>query len=141
MLVVEHYNYLPGCCSFCRSSNLPTIDTGMDLDWENSPFDENPSAMRRLYVCADCAVNMAMMVKEYRNIEFSQAGTNSELQAQLNELAQNNARLMTRLNDLEAALSVIRSISPQTTQVIEQSDNIDVTTFTVAKPKPKGAKS
>ena len=38
MLVTTQYLFLPGVCSLCGSSHLPTIDTGIDLDWQNSPF-------------------------------------------------------------------------------------------------------
>ncbi len=136
MLVVEYYHFLPGKCAFCHSSNLPTIDTGLDLDWQNNPNDDNPSAVHRVYVCADCAINMAMMVAGSRDIEVNRASTISDLNSQLNAIAATNSQLMQRLNEVEGALTVIKNLSQPKVQIVEQSEDVDMTEFKVATPPP-----
>lgn len=138
MLIVNHYNYLPGACGLCLSSNLPAVDTTVDLDWPNSPDEPNPSANRRLYICADCCVNLAQLVQEFRPVEIHPKGAYA-LVVELNQqLSQKNAILHTRLTELETAVSMINSIN-STAIVVEEQPAIDVTGFTVAPP-PKGKK-
>lgn len=129
MLVVDHYLYLPGCCWSCRSVNLPTIDTGIDLDGANSPDDPNPSAVTRIYICADCAIEMARMVAGSRGIELGASGANQVLADMVQDLGQNNANLAARVEELESALRVVRSIP-----VPEPSEE-PATAFKVATPK------
>ena len=74
MRIVDNYNYLPGCCWICRSVNKPIIDMELDLDGHNSPEDINPSAVTRLYICADCALELARMVAPARSIEMHRLG-------------------------------------------------------------------
>jgi hypothetical protein len=112
MLVVHHYLFSPGCCWMCRSVNLPTIDTGIDLDYPNNPDDPNPSAMTRFYICADCAVELARMVLPDRNLELSIAGTRGSLEAVQEQIAAHNVSLSTRVEELESALRVVKTISP-----------------------------
>ncbi len=138
MLVVDHYNYLPGACGLCRSSNLPTIDTNVDLDWPNTPDAPNPSANHRLYICADCCINLAMMVKESRNIEIVVADSYKLLQTVNQKLSDKNINLYTRINELEAALTVVREIN-KASIVVEESLSPDAASFKVATPK-KAAK-
>lgn len=137
MIVVDHYLYLPGKCGICHSSNLPTVDTGIDLDWENSPYDDNPSAIRRFYICADCCINLAMMVSDRRDVEFAVSGTNKTLKEQLDAISRTNVDLLARLDELENALRVVKSLSKPRTTAIEITEDVDVTSFEVAKPKPK----
>jgi hypothetical protein len=101
MLVVQHYLYLPGCCAFCRSSNLPTIDTRMDLDGHNSPDDPNPSAVQRMYVCADCALNLATLVADSRGIKL------------VTEIWYQNLEKQRELDELKAAISVIKIVTDE----------------------------
>lgn len=129
MLVVDHYLYLPGCCWSCRSVNLPTIDTGIDLDGANSPDDPNPSSVTRIYICADCAIEMARMVAGSRNIELGASGANQALADMVQDLGQNNANLAARVEELEGALRVVRSIP-----VPEPSEE-PAPAFKVATPK------
>jgi hypothetical protein len=110
MLVVHNYLFSPGCCWMCRSVNLPTIDTGIDLDYPNNPEDANPSAMTRFYICADCAVELARMVLPDRNLELSIAGTRGSLEAVQEQLAANNLALSARVEELESALRVVKTI-------------------------------
>lgn len=141
MLVVEYYHFLPGKCAFCHSSNLPTIDTGLDLDWQNNPNDDNPSAVHRVYICADCAVNMAMLVASSRDIDVVRRGTVVDLEGQLASIAGTNVELRERLNEVEGALMVIKNLShPKTTQIDTSQDLVDVTAFEVVAPSPKGKK-
>jgi hypothetical protein len=137
MLVVSYYNYLPGACALCLSSNLPAVDTNVDLDWPNSPDDPNPSANRRLYICADCCINLADMVKESRDIELKPAQMYAELQSLNNEMGRTNVALNQRIGELEQALSVMRTISTPTVEVDPQ---MDVTPFAVTAPPPTRAK-
>lgn len=117
MLVVNQYLYLPGCCTFCRSSNLPTIDTEIDLDHPNDPNDPNPSAIRRLYICADCAIEFARLVKDDRGIEFQKAGFAATVEGMIEGLTNSNVDLSKRVNELESALRVVKSISqPEATE-------------------------
>lgn len=138
MLIVDHYHYLPGACTLCRSSNLPAVDTGVDLDWQNSPYDDNPSANRRLYICADCCINLADMVKESRAIQLRPAQHYEILEALNQEVSQKNAVLHHRVNELEAAIATINSVS-KTQLVVDEKPAINVTEFKVTPP-PKGAK-
>lgn len=138
MLVVDHYNFLPGMCSLCMGSNLPAIDTGIDLDWENSPHDENPSAIRRFYICADCAVNLAVLVADRRNLEITQAGTVMDLKTTAEEIGRRNAELYERLQSLEAAITLIKTVQHGADDSYTPVDqDADVTNFMVAKPRPK----
>ena len=129
MLVVHHYLFSPGCCWMCRGINLPTIDTGIDLDYPNNPDDPNPSAMTRLYICADCAVELTRMVLPDRNLELSIAGTRGSLEAIQEQLAANNLALSTRVEELESALRVVKAIP--SAPVVEAP----VKPFKVATPK------
>lgn len=113
MLVVSQYLYLPGCCTFCRSNNLPVIDTEMDLDHPNDPNDPNPSAIRRLYICADCALEFARLVKDDRGIEFQKAGFTATVESMIEGLTNSNIELSRRVNDLEGALRIVKSISQE----------------------------
>lgn len=110
MLLVDHYLYLPGCCWICRSVNLPTIDTGIDLDGANSPDDPNPSAITRIYICADCAIEYSRMVVDHRGMELVAAGSNQVLADMVQSLSEQNAGLVGRIEELENALRVVNSI-------------------------------
>ncbi len=134
MLVVDQYMYLPGCCTFCNSSNLPTIDTGYDLDWQNAPEDPNPSANRRLYVCADCAINFADMVKSARNIELKPAGTLGVMQETMDNLAKHNVELSMRLAELEQAIAVFKDVNRHVPTDVPVAAE-DLKEFKVAPPK------
>lgn len=131
MLIVDHYLYLPGCCWMCRSVNLPTIDTGIDLDGANSPDDPNPSAITRIYVCADCAIEQARMVVEHRGMEIVAFGSNQVLADMVQSLSEQNAGLVGRIEDLENALRVVNSIP----QMPEEAPATK--TFKVEAPKEK----
>ena len=71
MRLVDNYNYLPGCCWLCRGVAKPIIDTELDLDGINSPDDDNPSAINRFYICADCGIEIGRMVAPSRSLEIS----------------------------------------------------------------------
>jgi hypothetical protein len=138
MLVVDYYHYLPGGCTLCLSSNLPAVDTNVDLDWPNSPEDPNPSANRRLYICADCCINLADMIKGSRGIEVKPAHVYSDLEAINSEMSKTNVALNQRIGELEQALATMRTISTPTVEVDPQ---MDVTPFSVTPPPaPRGKK-
>lgn len=112
MLRVDHYLFLPGCCWSCRSVNLPTIDTGIDLDGVNSPDDPNPSSVTRIYFCADCAIEMARMVTDSRGLEIVAEGSNRVLAEMVQSLSDQNIASTERIAELENALRVVKSIQP-----------------------------
>lgn len=130
MLLVDHYLYLPGCCWMCRSVNLPTIDTGIDLDGANSPDDPNPSAVTRIYICADCAIEQARMVVSSRNMEIVAAGSNQVLADMSQSLSEQNAQHVARIEELENALRIVRSIP-----VKQEEPAPAPASFKVASPK------
>lgn len=137
MLVVDHYHYLPGSCTLCRSSNLPTVDTNVDLDWPNTPDEPNPSANRRLYICADCCINLADMVKEARGLEIRPSSAYKVLEELAQGLSGLNAGLKGRVEELEGAIAVFKNVSVTPTVVPEEKPV--VTEFKVVPP-PKGTK-
>lgn len=140
MLVVDYYHFLPGKCSFCHSSNLPTIDTGLDLDWQNNPHDDNPSAVHRVYVCADCAINLAMLVAASRDVQIYRRNIVEDLNDQLTRMAATNSQLMERLNEVEGALMVIKNLSQPKVEIVEESEGVHMTEFKVAAPPAPKAK-
>lgn len=137
MLVVNHYNYLPGACTLCRSSNLPAVDTNVDLDWPNSPEDPNPSANRRLYICADCCINLADMVRESRGIELRPHGHYQALEELSQGLSGMNKALKDRVDELENTIAIIKSVN--ITPVIPADEEPNVTEFKVVPP-PRNTK-
>lgn len=137
MLVVDHYHYLPGSCTLCRSSNLPTVDTNVDLDWPNTPDEPNPSANRRLYICADCCINLADMVKEARGLEIRPSNAYKVLEEMAQGLSGLNAGLKNRVEELEGAIAVFKNVTVTPTVIPEEKPT--VTEFKVVPP-PKGTK-
>jgi len=79
-----------------------------------------------------------MMVKESRNIEIVVAESYKVLQHVNQELSNKNINLYTRINELEAALTVVREVN-KAPIVVEESMAPDAATFKVATPK-KSAK-
>ena len=100
MRLVDNYNYLPGCCWVCRGVAKPIIDMEQDLDGHNSPDDPNPSSTTRLYICADCAIEIGRMCAEHRGLELVHKGrlANAEHVAHEQTL---------RANELEEKLNLI----------------------------------
>jgi hypothetical protein len=138
MLVVQHYLYLPGCCAFCRSSNLPTIDTQLDLDGHNSPDDPNPSAVQRMYICADCAVNLATMVIADRGQKIVTEIWFQEMQSNLENLSRSNLEKQREIDDLRQALTVVRTVNEYHRQ---QSEPVEQPVATPEPPSPEKKKS
>lgn len=130
MLLVDHYLYLPGCCYMCRGVATPTIDTGIDLDHPNSPDDPNPSANRRFYICPDCAVEMARMVLHVRNLDLVGSGTNQTLADMVETTTAKNMELQQRVEELENALRIVKTISPEAPESSPNKKN-----FKVVSPK------
>lgn len=129
MLVVHNYLYSPGCCWMCRSINMPTIDTGIDLDHPNSPDDDNPSANKRFYICADCAVELSRMVLEYRNLDLVASGSNQVLAEMVQTLTTKNVDLASRIEELESTLRILKTIPAAPEEVVNKK------TFKVVVPK------
>lgn len=114
MRLVENYNYLPGCCWFCRGVATPTIDCEMDLDGVNSPDDINPSAITRLYICPDCALEMARMVAASRSLELTRLGELGMANRVANELAQQYEAAQAHLDAIADAISRVASRKEET---------------------------
>jgi len=100
MRLVDNYNYLPGCCWICRGVAKPIIDMEQDLDGHNSPEDLNPSAVTRLYICADCAVEIGRMCAPSRGLAFAHNG-------EVDTLNRVVAKLINRAEDAEQRLAAI----------------------------------
>jgi len=110
------------------------------LDWPNSADNPNPSANHRLYICADCCIHLADMVKESRGMEIKPAQHYTLLQSLNQELANTNAAIAQRVHELEKALTVVQSVNT-TPIIVEESPVVDMTGFEVVPPpKPKGKK-
>ena len=109
MRLVDHYNYLPGCCWFCRGVATPVIDCEIDLDGVNSPDDANPSAITRLYVCPDCAIEMGRMVASTRSLEFNRMGELAQARRVADELAERAETAETQLEQIAGAIAGVAS--------------------------------
>jgi hypothetical protein len=109
MRIVDNYNYLPGCCWFCRGVSKPIIDCEIDLDGVNSPDSDNPSAITRLYVCADCAIEMGRMVANGRALEFNRMGELAQAHRVANEQAERAEIAEERLAVIAGAIAGVTS--------------------------------
>jgi hypothetical protein len=125
---VNHYLFLPGCCYMCRSTNLPTIDTEIDLDHPNSPDSDNPSANTRFYICADCAIELARLVSEDRGIQFVKMEHLEYLENNIQSLTSQNIGLQERIEELENALRIVQSIKPTSPDSSPAKKNFKVVT-------------
>lgn len=125
---VQHYLFLPGCCYMCRSTNLPTIDTEIDLDHPNAPDSENPSANTRFYICADCAIELARLVINDRGLQIVKDGHLHDLNGMVDSLAERNIELTGRIEELENALRIVQSISPAAPSSSPAKKNFKVVT-------------
>lgn len=144
MLVVESYFFSPGCCAFCHSSNLPTIDTGQDMDRNNSPDDDNPSAINRVYICADCAINFASLTLYSRGLELVNSDLFAEMRRTIASLSENNLEKQISIEKLEMALTVVREVNapprarPQKTEAMIP---VEKAQFKTVAPVPSHGKS
>lgn len=109
MRIVDNYNYLPGCCWFCRGVAKPIIDTEFDLDGVNSPDDPNPSAVTRLYICADCAIEMGRLTSSSRSLEINRMGELAQLTRVADELGQRAEDAEERLAQIAGAIAGVTS--------------------------------
>lgn len=114
MRIVDNYNYLPGCCWFCRGIAKPVIDCEIDLDGVNSPNDDNPSAITRLYICPDCAIEMGRMVAPSRSLEFNRMGELAQAHRVANELAERAEVAEERLAAIAGAIAGVASQTVET---------------------------
>lgn len=105
MRLVDNYNYLPGCCWICRGVAKPIIDMEMDLDGHNSPDDPNPSSNTRLYVCADCAVELGRLMAPHRGLELNKIGELGLFKRVSDELAEQVDLLETKLESIASAIN------------------------------------
>lgn len=122
MRIVDNYNYLPGCCWFCRGIAKPIIDTEIDLDGINSPDDANPSAITRLYICADCAIETGRMVASSRALEFNRMGELAQANRVANEQAQRAEEAEDHLAAIAGAIARVTSRAADTAGSVEVPD-------------------
>lgn len=127
MRVVDNYNYLPGCCWVCRGVAKPIIDMEQDLDGHNSPDDPNPSAVTRLYFCADCAIEMARMVVNSRSLELCRLGELGQAQRVANELAARAEQAEHNLALIAGAVAGVQSSPVERAGSTRQPDGDDPT--------------
>ena len=104
MRIVDNYNYLPGCCWICRGVAKPIIDMEQDLDGHNHPDDDNPSANTRLYICADCGIEIGRMTLGFRGYEITRMGELALSQSVSRELAERIDELETKLEHIASAI-------------------------------------
>lgn len=122
MRIVDNYNYLPGCCWICRGVAKPIIDMELDLDGHTTPEDVNPSAMTRLYICADCAVEIGRMMSPHRGIELTKMGELSLYKAVSDELASQIEVLENKLESIASAINGVGTPPPEPVDFTEPSD-------------------
>lgn len=122
MRIVDNYNYLPGCCWFCRGISKPIIDCEIDLDGVNDPNADNPSANTRLYVCADCALEMGRMVATERSVEINRLGELAQAHRVANELAARAEEAEDRLSVIAGAIAGVSSTPAGTAGSVEVPD-------------------
>ncbi len=137
MQVVESYFFSPGSCCFCHSSNLPAIDTGQDMDRNNSPDDANPSAINRVYICADCAVTFASMTLYSRGLELVKSELFAEMKKTILTLSENNLDKQHSIEKLQMALSVVREVNaPPAPEVLAETPVLEKSEFKTLAPAP-----
>lgn len=134
MRLVDNYNYLPGCCWICRGVAKPIIDMEQDLDGHNSPDDPNPSAVTRLYICADCALELARMVAPSRSVEMNRLGELAQAHKVANELVDRAEQAESRLAMIAGAVAGVQSEPVERAGSTSQPDGDDPTLGT-ARPE------
>lgn len=122
MRIVDNYNYLPGCCWVCRGVAKPIIDMELDLDGHNSPDDPNPSGVTRLYICADCAIEMGRLTSEYRGLELTKAGELGLYKRVADELGNQIDELETKLETIASAIHGINTTPEEPVDSTEPTD-------------------
>lgn len=122
MRLVDNYNYLPGCCWFCRGVSKPVIDCEIDLDGVNSPDDDNPSAITRLYICPDCALEMGRMVAPSRSLEIVRMGELNQAHRVAHELAERADKAEEQLAAIAGAIAHVASRKADTAGSVEVPD-------------------
>lgn len=127
MRIVDNYNFLPGCCWQCRGIAKPIVDMEQDLDGHNSPDDPNPSAVTRLYFCADCAIEMARMVVADRSLEITRLGELATANRVANELAERCEQAESRLALIAGAVAGVDSPAVERAGSTSQPDGDDPT--------------
>lgn len=135
MRLVDNYNYLPGCCWICRGVAKPIIDMEQDLDGHNSPDDPNPSSTTRLYICADCAIEIGRMCTEHRNLEIVPAGKLASAERIALEQTLRAEDLEQKLNLIAGAIHGVESPSVEMAGSTPPNDG-DVAATGTAQPEP-----
>lgn len=122
MRIVDNYNYLPGCCWICRGVAKPIIDMELDLDGHTTPEDANPSGITRLYICADCAVEIGRMMSASRGLELNKMGELALYKAVSDELAQQIDVLEDKLESIASAINGVGNQPPEPVDFEEPTD-------------------
>ena len=135
MRLVDNYNYLPGCCWVCRGVAKPIIDMEQDLDGHNSPDDPNPSSTTRLYICADCAIEIGRMCAQHRGLELVQAGRLANAEHVAHEQTLRADDLDQKLNLIAGAIHSVESPAVEKAGSTSPSDG-DVTATDTARSEP-----
>lgn len=125
MRLVDNYNYLPGCCWICRGVAKPIIDMEQDLDGHNSPDDPNPSAVTRLYICADCAIEIGRMCMDSRGLELNRFGELGHAHNLLHELTTRAEDAENRLAAIAGAVHGVQSSSAEKAGSVSPTDGGD----------------
>ena len=126
MRIVDNYNYLPGCCWICRGVAKPIIDMEQDLDGHNSPDDPNPSAITRLYICADCAIEIGRMCVESRGLEINRVGELALMERLSTELAESLTDAENRLHAIAGAVHGVQLASTEKAGSVSPTDGGDL---------------
>lgn len=125
MQIVDNYTFLPGCCWICRGVSKPIIDMQQDLDGHNSPDDPNPSATTRLYICADCGIEIGRMVCEARSLQFTRFGELALANQVANEQAERADIAETRLAAIANAVRDVQSNVAEQVVSVKPNDGDD----------------
>lgn len=126
MRIVDNYNYLPGCCWICRGVAKPIIDMEQDLDGHTTPEDANPSGITRLYICADCAIEIGRMMAPHRNLEINKVGELSLFKNVADELAEQIDLLEDKLESIASAIHGVESASTEEVDFTEDLSDGEV---------------
>lgn len=122
MRLVDNYNYLPGCCWFCRGVSKPIIDCEIDLDGVNDPNADNPSAVSRFYICADCAIEMGRLVASSRSLELCRMGELAQARRVADEQANRAEEAEERLAAIAGAIARVASREADTAESVTVPD-------------------
>jgi hypothetical protein len=115
------------------------------MDRNNSPDDDNPSAINRVYICADCAINFASLTLYSRGLELVNSVLFAEMRQSIATLSANNLTKQQSIEKLEMALTVVREVndspkvSIQKTEAMAPAEKAQFKTAVAPSHKKSGA--